>query len=240
MQLAFNLGEGSILPEIRSRLISMFGAQGDALRLDPLSQLVNAMISSRTSDAISLPAFERLARRYASWELLMRAAPEEIEAIIRPVRFADRKAVQLRLALRMIAARNGALDLWFLADWDDEAALQWLDGLPGVGAKIAATVLNFSLLRKRTLAVDTHLLRVGMRLGLLPQGADYATGYETFMRLVPDDWDADTLYEFHWLMKYHGRKTCTHAMPACAHCPLHEICPSQALAIPSVPSRSDD
>jgi endonuclease III len=47
-------------------------------------------------------------------------------------------------------------------------AMQWLRGLPGVGSKVAATVLNLSTLRMRALPVDTHLLRVGERLGPLP------------------------------------------------------------------------
>lgn len=94
----------------------------------------------------------------------------------------------------MIRARTGALDLEFLADWDVEAALQWLDGLHGVGAKIAATVLNFSTLRMRVLAVDTHLQRVGERLGFPRQGADYQQGYDGYARLLPEEWTADDLY----------------------------------------------
>ncbi len=213
------------MPQLRSRLLSAFGPQRDIHRLDPVSQLVNAMISSRTRDEVSLAAFERLWRRYPSWDLLIPAPAAEIEAIIRAVNFAERKAVDLPRALRKIVAQTGALDLHFLADWEEEMSLQRLRGLPGVGTKIAATVLNFSTLRKRTLPVDTHLLRVGVRLGLLPDNADYETGYDMFMRLVPDEWDGDDLYEVHWLMKYHGQRTCTHAAPACSRCPLRDLCP---------------
>jgi hypothetical protein len=88
----------------------------------------------------------------------------------------------------------------------------------------AATTLNFSKLRKRTHSVGTHLLRVGERLGVLPPRTDYGRGYEMFMRLVPDAWDADDLYEFHWLMQYHGQRACTHAAPACSRCALRDLC----------------
>lgn len=227
MQFSLALDEKPILSLLRVRLISVFGPQRDTHRLDPTSQLVNAMISSRTRDDVSLPAFDRLTHRYASWDSLMQAAPEAIAGTIHPVMFAERKALQLVLALRMIRASTGSFDLRFLADFEDEIAMQWLTRLPGVGAKIAAAVLNFSTLRKRTLAVDTHLLRIGERLGLLPQGANSEIGYDLFMRFVPNAWDADDLYEFHWLLKYHGQKICTHAAPACAHCSIQDLCPSR-------------
>lgn len=233
MQPSLAFDHAPILPQIRERLLAVFGPQRDAERADPLSQFVAAFISTRTHDDVSVPAFRRLRRRYQTWEALARATAAEIEPVIRPVTFADKKALFLPSALRMIIARSGSLDLHFLADWDEEMAMQWLDGLPGVGPKIAATVLNFSTLRKRNLSVDTHLLRVGKRLRLLSPRADYDSGYEPFMRLVPHDWDADDLYEFHWLMKYLGQRDCTHALPACARCPLRDLCSSGAPAPPA-------
>lgn len=224
MQLSLAVDPTPILPRIRTRLLARLGPQRDALRLDPVSQLVLAIISSRTRDEVSLRVFERLARRYRPWDTLSRADPRAIEAIIRPVTYAEVKAIHLPQALRLIVARSGGLGLAFLAEWPEEKAMCWLEDLPGVGVRNAATILNFSKLRKRTLSVGTHLLRVGQRLGLLPPQADYARGYEIFMRLVPDEWDADDLYEFHWLMKYHGQRTCTHAAPACSRCPLQDLC----------------
>jgi endonuclease-3 len=105
--------------------------------------------------------------------------------------------------------------------------LRWLEELPGVGMRNAATVLNFSKLRKRAFSVDTHQLRVGERLGFLPPGADAARGFATFMRLAPDAWDGDDLYELHWLIKLHGQGRCRHARPVCAGCPLAQICASK-------------
>lgn len=223
-------GPPSPLPWIRARLLALYGEQRDFRRLDPMSQLVAAMVSARTRDTVSLPAFVRLRRRYPIWEALSRAAPAVIEAIIRPVTFADRKAALIPRALRAIAARNGSFDLSFLAEWPEEMAMRWLMALPGVGAKIAATTLNFSALRRRTLPVDTHLLRIGARLGPLPPQADYEGGYDIYMDLVPDHWDADDIYEFHWLMKLHGQRVCRHAAPDCRRCPLRAICRHATIA----------
>jgi endonuclease-3 len=125
----------------------------------------------------------------------------------------------------MIVACTGRLSLDHLADLDEEVAMQWLRRLPGVGSKIAAEVLNFSTLRKRAFVVDTQLLRLGGRLGLLPLDADYDAGYEQLMRQLPDAWDAEDLAELHRLMKLLGQTTCTAHTPSCGACPLRDLCP---------------
>jgi endonuclease-3 len=113
----------------------------------------------------------------------------------------------------------------FPGDADEEMAMQWLVTLPGVGPKIAAAVLNFSTLRKRQLVVDTHLLRVGRRLGVLSAASDYQTGHDDFMRLIPTFWDGDDLSQFHRLMNSLGQGICMAIAPACGRCPLQDLCP---------------
>jgi endonuclease-3 len=226
MQYALRLNGGPDLEQIRARLLAVLGPQRDDKRFDPLSQLVFGMLSARTHDHVAATAFRRLRDRYPAWKHLCTAHPREIEPLIRSVTFAEQKANYIPHALRSIVQKRGALELGFLAHLGEEDGMEWLRRLHGVKAKIAATVLNFSTLRKRVLAVDTHLLRVGERLGLLPPGADYEIGYVGYMRLVPNDWDADALYEFHWLMKYLGQYICRHAQPECPRCPLRDLCPS--------------
>jgi endonuclease-3 len=225
-QSSFDFGEAAILPEVRRRLLAVFGPQRDEQRFDPLSQLIYGIIASKTRDEVSMAAFLELRRRCRSWDVLLTATPRQIERAIFSVHHADRKADELPQALRMIRARNGALDLEFLADWDTEMAHRWLDGLYGVGAKIAATVLNFSTLRKAVLPVDTHLLRIGQRLGVVRNGGNYADGHDGYARLLPAEWDADTLYELHWLIKMLGQQICRSTAPACGQCPLRELCPA--------------
>ncbi len=225
-QCSFDFGDAAILPEIRQQLLAVFGPQRDDERFDPLSQLVYAIIASQTRDKVSMAAFLELHRRCRSWDVLMRVTPGQIERVIFSVHHADRKAEELPRALRKIRAWSSTLDLEFLADWDTEMALQWLDSLHGVGAKIAATVLNFSTLRRPVLPVDTHLLRVGWRLGLLRPGAKSEEGYDGYARLLPEDWDGDTVYELHWLIKRLGQQICRPATPACGHCPLRDLCPA--------------
>lgn len=226
MQYAMPFPGEPNLAQIRDRLHAILGPQRDERRRVPLDQLVYGILSARTHDRDSDVAFDQLKRRYPSWLPLCTAHPHDIEPLVRRVNFAERKVHYLPEALRTVIRKRGSLDLGFLATCSEETGMAWLRELSGVDAKVAATVLNFSTLRMRVLAVDTHLLRIGTRLGFLPPDPSYRTGYEIYMRLVPNDWDADALYELHWLLKYHGQAVCTHAQPACPLCPLRDFCPS--------------
>lgn len=225
MQLSLTLDDRPLLPRVRLRLLARLGPRRDARRRDPVSQLVRSMLGSKTRDEVSRRVFRELRRQYPSWDRLAEASPRAILRIIWPVNLAEPKAEQLPQALRMITACTGRLALDHLAELDEEAAMQWLRRLPGIGSKIAAATLNFSTLRKRALVVDTHLLRLGGRLGLLPLDADYDTGYELLMRQLPDAWDAEDLAELHRLMKLLGQTICTAHAPACGACPLRGLCP---------------
>jgi endonuclease-3 len=226
-QHSFDFGEEAVLPEIRERLLAVFGPQRDEQRFDPVSQLIYALIAWQTHDEVSMAAFLELRRRCPSWDLLLNATPRQIQSVIASVNHADHKAAGLPRTLIMACKRgSGVLDLEFLTDWDVEMAMQWLRGLYGVGSKIAATVLNFSTLRKPVLPVDTHLRRVGERLGMVRMGADFEAAHEGYARLLPEDWDADTVYELHWLIKMLGQQHCRPHAPGCGHCPLRELCPA--------------
>jgi endonuclease-3 len=226
-QVSFAFEDVLDLRDLRNRLLGIYGPQRDEERFDPMSQLVYGMIAPRTHDEVSMAAFWRLRGSCPSWEELMDTASDVIEYAIQDVTFAEKKAVDLPRMLRMLQARHGELDIDFLAGMDEEAAMQVLTALYGVKTKIAATVLNFSTLRKRVLPVDTHLLRVGERLGFVPLGASYREAHEAYAQLIPEEWDADTLYEFHWLIKKLGQDRCHATWPDCSACPLYCLCPSR-------------
>jgi endonuclease-3 len=232
-QNTFEFDDNFDLREVRKRLLKLYGPQCDKERFDPLDQLVYGVLASRTRDEVSMKAFWRLNACCPSWEALIDMSSDAIEPAIADVTFAEKKALDLPIMLRMLDKRHG-LDLGFLADHDIEAAMQILTALRGVKFKIAATVLNFSTLRMRVLAVDTHLLRVGERLGFVPLNATYEEGYDAYARLLPHEWDADALYEVHWLIKKLGQKICHATVPNCAACPLQDACPSRDFFSPQV------
>jgi endonuclease-3 len=102
-----------------------------------------------------------------------------------------------------------------------DEARDYLCGLPGVGRKTAACVLLFSYGRP-DVPVDTHVYRVGSRLGLWPQGTNLERAHDEMLRLVRTPEEA---YELHVLLIRHGRRTCTARNPDCPACPLRRMCP---------------
>jgi len=223
MQLSLGLAR-SPLESVRDALLCEFGPQRPVARMDPISQLVKSSISGRTLDAVSWAAFLRLRAEFKSWEDLARAPAAAVARIIQDVTFPDDKARHLTTALRMIEDKVGWLSLSHLKGLDVDQARWELQALPGVGVKVAACVLNFSDLAMRALVVDTHVLRVARRIGLMGAG-DATQAYHTLMGLTPDTWTADDLFELHWLMKRGlGQMLCPHEGPKCGACPLKAMC----------------
>jgi endonuclease-3 len=224
MQLSLGFAAPSILPALRDRLRAVFGQVQAEPRLDPLSQMIKSLVSARTYDETSWAAFVRLRAAFPDWNDLATAQPRDIEAIIEPVTFADRKARQLPVLIRVLQLRRRNLDLNLLADMPIEEAMTWLQGLPGIGCKSAAAVLNFSTLNRRALVVDTHLHRVARRLGLVGRATLPSEAYAILMAEAPTNWTAEDLLEFHWLLKKLGQSVCTDAQPSCALCPMRGDC----------------
>ncbi|MDO9354826.1 MAG: DNA lyase, partial [Solirubrobacteraceae bacterium] len=104
------------------------------------------------------------------------------------------------------------------------AAQDALCALPGVGRKTAACVLLFSF-GMPDVPVDTHVSRVGTRLGLFRPGAPLEELHDAMLDLTP----AGAAWEFHVNLLRHGRRTCAAQRPACDRCDLRSICPRVAV-----------
>jgi endonuclease III len=98
---------------------------------------------------------------------------------------------------------------------NDRAALE---ALPGVGRKTANVILN-EIFGQPTIAVDTHLFRLGNRMKLAP-GKTPDEVEQKYLKLVPK---AFLQHAHHWLI-LHGRYTCTARNPQCAKCNVIEWC----------------
>jgi endonuclease-3 len=227
MQLSFELDPSPLTPAVFERLISAFGAF-DGPRLEPVDQLIKSMISSRTHDELSWPAFLRLRAAFHPWDKLIEAEPAEIEPVIATVAHAELKAAWLPQALKAIRDQKGSLDLSFLAAASVEEAMAWLQRLPGVGTMVAAAVLNFSTLRRRAMMVDTHVWRTARRVGLAPGRADPDGVQRALMETAPAAWTADDFYTFHWLLKTLGQTLCEESRTRCGGCPVSSLCATRA------------
>jgi endonuclease-3 len=93
-----------------------------------------------------------------------------------------------------------------------------LEKLPGVGRKTANVVLNVAF-GEPTMAVDTHIFRVGNRTGLAP-GKDPLAVELKLLKAVPEKY---RLHAHHWLI-LHGRYVCVARSPKCAACVVYDLC----------------
>lgn len=188
-----------------------------------LDGLIHTVLSQNTNDANSHLAFKRLKERFPTWEEVASAAVEEIEEAIRPGGISRVKAERIKMLLDLVRRDFGGYCLSVLRDMKPEEALAYLLGLPGVGRKTAAVLLLFQL-GYPFFPVDTHVFRVGKRLGLIPWRADSARAHQVMDREVPDD----IKYRLHLNMIEHGRKVCRARNPGCQECCLREVCPFPA------------
>ena len=184
----------------------------------PIDELVLTVLSQNTNDRNRDVAYARLRERFSSWDEVREAPIEELEDAIRPGGLAPTKSVRIRQILEAIADD----DLSGLADAPLDEARRELIALPGVGRKTAACVLLFAFGRPDP-PVDTHVYRVGMRLGLWPPGTPLRAAHDELARLCGDD--SQFAYETHVLLIRHGRRTCVARSPRCAECPLRRMCP---------------
>ena len=130
----------------------------------PVDELVLTVLSQNTNDRNRDVAYGRLRERFSSWDEVRDAPVAEIEDAIRPGGLAPTKAVRIKQILQAI----GDDDLSWMEDGPLGEARDYLCELPGVGRKTAACVLLFSYGRP-DVPVDTHVYRVGTRLGLWPE-----------------------------------------------------------------------
>jgi endonuclease-3 len=187
--------------------------------LPPLDELVDCILSQSTTDTNRDRAYEALKARYPTWEAVRDAKLEELVEVIRPAGLANQKAPRIQEVLRRIEAEHGVLNIDFLNDLPIEEAKAWLTKLNGVGPKTAAIVLCFAFNRP-AFPVDTHVHRVGQRIGFLPTGISADKAHPVMEAIVP----SEDYYAFHIHLITHGRKICQARAPKCERCPLTDYC----------------
>ena len=202
---------------IRDRLRELYGRPRNPPHGHPIAELVRTVLSQNTNDRNRDVAYTRLRDRFPSWEAVRDAPADEVIEAIRPGGLAQQKGPRIQEILRRIGDEEPDLD--WLAEAPREQAIAYLTGLPGVGRKTAACVLIFALGRPE-IPVDTHVYRVGGRLGLFREKAPFEEAHDE-MLAITDPADA---YELHMNLIRHGREICR-PKPRCEACELRRMCP---------------
>ncbi|HWP31590.1 MAG TPA: endonuclease III [Fimbriimonadales bacterium] len=207
------------IERIVEKLEALYGKPTYQQRYEPLDELVCCILSQHSTDAVAFPTFEGLREKYPNWEEIAKLTQKELAREIRRVGLPNQKAKHILGALKEIHKRTGSYSLDILRKMPTEEARQWLISLPGVGPKTAAIVLMFAFGRG-IIPVDTHVFRVGWRLGFYDKRIGAAKAHDVLMKVVPED----LCYRFHLALIQHGRKICRARTPLCYLCPLTRLC----------------
>ena len=183
--------------------------KGELQHVNPFTLLVAVVLSAQATDTgvnKATPALFRLADTPAKMAALGEARVRDLIKTIGLFRTKAKNVVAL--SKQLIAEHGGQVP----------RSREALEALPGVGRKTANVVLNIAF-GEPTIAVDTHIFRIGNRTEL----ATGKTPFEVEEKLnagVPDKYK---LYAHHWLI-LHGRYVCVARRPLCEKCIIADVC----------------
>jgi endonuclease-3 len=206
--------------EVTRRLTEKYGVSAWSSK-DPMSMLVDIILSHRTRDEQTAAAYDNLLRRFGSWEAVRDAPTSDVQEAIANVNWPEVKAPRLQALMRRITEERGELKLDFLRDLPVEESAAWLNRLEGVGPKTTACVLLFSC-QQPLLPVDVHVHRVSIRLGLIGKKVTPDQAHSLLQALLPPD--ARSIYDFHKALLRHGQRVCVYEHPRCNQCVVTDLC----------------
>ncbi len=182
--------------------------------------LVATIISQNTSEKNSFNAWRRLKSKLKiDPYTLSKADPKTIAELIRPAGLQEQKAKAIVSAAKFIVEKLGGRLEKVLELPVEEARKILVENIPGVGWKTVDVVL--SMYGKPTIAVDTHISRVSVRLGFTK-----TRKYEEVRRKLMELFDPKDYYKVHLLLILLGRRYCKARKPLCKQCPVRSLCPS--------------
>ena len=176
---------------------------------NPYTLLVAVVLSAQATDIGVNKATKDLFKVADTPETMVKLGLETLRDYIKTIGLFNTKAKNVITLSQMLIDQHGGQVP------QDRAALE---ALPGVGRKTANVVLNEAF-GEPTIAVDTHIFRVGNRTGLAPGKTPDAVEKE-LLRRVPQNYKKGA---HHWLI-LHGRYVCKARKPACADCQIKPFC----------------
>jgi len=175
----------------------------------PFQLLIAVILSAQATDVGVNKATARLYPVAPTPSAILALGEEGLTEYIKTIGLYRTKARNVIATCRML------LELHDGEVPDDRAALE---ALPGVGRKTANVVLNTAF-GQPTIAVDTHIFRLGNRTGLAP-GKTVEDVEKKLLKVTPDEFKKDA---HHWLI-LHGRYVCKARKPDCGRCVVLDLC----------------
>jgi endonuclease-3 len=179
---------------------------------DPFQLIVATVLSAQSTDVMVNKVTPELFRRWPTPAKLAAAAPAEVEqALSKLGMFRQKTKNIIGLAQQLVEKHRAQVP----------RTLDELVKLPGVGRKTANVVLGVAFGAPEGVVVDTHVQRISQRLGLTHNEGPIEIEQDLMRLFDRKQWDPLS----HTLI-FHGRRICTARKPACAACPVQELCPS--------------
>ncbi|KPC53285.1 endonuclease III [Amantichitinum ursilacus] len=175
----------------------------------PFELLTAVLLSAQATDVGVNKATRRLFPVANTPAAILALGQEGLESYISSIGLYRSKAKHLLETCRILLEQHGG---------EVPAQREALEALPGVGRKTANVVLNTAF-GHPTLAVDTHIFRVGNRTGLAP-GKDVRAVEDKLLKVTPPEF---LLNAHHWLI-LHGRYVCKALRPECWRCVVNDVC----------------
>jgi endonuclease-3 len=183
--------------------------KGELEHVNAFTLLVAVVLSAQATDAGVNKATRPLFAIADTPQKMLALGEEKVGQYIRTIGLWRNKAKNV-IALSEALIRDHAGQV--PADRDE------LTKLPGVGRKTANVVLNMAF-GEKTMAVDTHIFRIGNRIGLAP-GRTPEEVEQGLLRIIPDEY---MRHAHHWLI-LHGRYVCKARKPDCHLCVIADLC----------------
>ncbi len=175
----------------------------------PFELLVAVALSAQATDVSVNKATEKLFAVASTPEQILALGVDGLVPYIRTIGLFNSKARHIVAACRILVEEHGG---------EVPAERAALEALPGVGRKTANVILNTAF-GQPTIAVDTHIFRVGNRTGLAP-GSNVNQVERGLLDCVPKRY----LRDAHHLLILHGRYVCKARRPACDDCVIRDLC----------------
>jgi endonuclease-3 len=186
---------------------------------DPLDLLIQTILSQNTNDRNRDRAYQTLKTRFPKWEDLLKARTGALMQAIRTGGLAGQKARRIRQILQWIKDREGKLSLLFLKKMSSEEIKNTLERLKGIGPKTVHCLLLFGMGRD-VFPVDTHVLRLGKRMGFIPGRMNAEKAHTWMVPLIPKG----KSLSLHLNLIRFGREICRAKNPKCEICFLIGEC----------------
>ena len=183
--------------------------KGELNYVNPYTLLVAVVLSAQATDVGVNKATGPLFKVAETPEKMLALGENRVRNYIKTIGLFNAKAKNVIALSRLLIEEHGSE-----IPRDREA----LENLPGVGRKTASVVLNIAF-GEPTIAVDTHIFRIGNRTGLAPGKTPLAVE-KKLEKKTPEHYK---LHAHHWLI-LHGRYVCKARYPNCSACIVEELC----------------